>query len=651
MITRRSIQIYIFALTVLAISFSVMFGWLGNFKGLLSIIPGAPTMKFNTAVLFTLSAFGILSSLQKRKQFLILNYLLGGIIVLISFSTLLQYFTNLNFGLDNYFIQDTYSLRYPGRMSRATAICFSLLGTALLTSRSTLKPVKAVTKSCLGLIALISLLVILTYILQSVSSSGVLLFNSMALHTSISFFILSLALSIKNPRNTYVDLLSGTRVGSKLARSLLPVLVILPLILSFSLLHFVDVSKLNTDPGITLYTIAFATIALIYGSWIAYRLNKESDDRKHLESSLIKINEELQSTIRFKRELVRTSPETIMILNLNDQNIRYINKDIYPEEGLTRKKILGTPIVEIIPYVHPRDRERVMEFHKKILKSADDDIHDIELRLQLKPNNWEWFSVRGKIFHRRDEAWVDEYVLLVRNINQQKETQKALINAEKFSIMGDVARTLAHELRNPITSIGMASEVLSKKLEKSQISGGSEKYFKILENSTKTLNDLVNNLLNSSNYNQIILEKCDLAGIVEKTLEKAADRIYLAGIELNKNYKGSFPVLADPDKLEIALLNVIVNASEAVVPDEGIICIEISEKEKDIILRISDNGHGLEKEQKEKLFDAFYTTKKTGVGVGLNSVKNILEEHDSRIEVCSEPNKGTSFFIYFPKVN
>lgn len=628
-----------------------MFGWLGNFKGLLSIIPGAPTMKFNTALLFVLSAIGIVSSIQKSKPFLILNYLLGSIIVLISFSTLLQYFTNLNFGLDNYFIRDPYTVRYPGRMSRATAICFSLLGTALLTSRSTLKPIKAVTRSCLALIALISLLVILNYILQSVSSSRVLLFNSMALHTAISFFILSLALSIKNPRNTYVDLLSGNRVGSKLARSLLPVLVILPLILSFSLLHFVDVSKLNTDLGITLYTIAFATIALIYGSWIAYRLNKESDDRKHLESSLIKINEELQSTIRFKRELVRTSPETIMILNLNDQNIRYINKDIYPEKGLTRKKILGTPIVEIIPYVHPRDRERVMEFHKKILKSANDDIHDIEIRLQLMSNTWEWFSVRGKIFHRRDDSWVDEYVLLVRNINQQKETQKALINAEKFSIMGDVARTLAHELRNPITSIGMASEVLSKKLEKSQISGGSEKYFKILQNSTKTLNDLVNNLLNSSNYNKIVLEKCDLAVIVEKTLEKAADRIYLAGIELNKNYKGSFPVLADPDKLEIALLNVIVNASEAVVPDEGIICIEISEKEKDIILRITDNGHGLEKEQKEKLFDAFYTTKKTGVGVGLNSVKNILEEHDSRIEVCSEPKKGTSFFIYFPKVN
>ncbi|MCM8570426.1 ATP-binding protein [Gramella jeungdoensis] len=361
-------------------------------------------------------------------------------------------------------------------------------------------------------------------------------------------------------------------------------------------------------------------------------------------------DQELKDTIRFKKQLVRTSPETIVILNLNEQNVRYINKDIYPEEGLTRKRILGTPIVEIIPYVHPRDRERVMEFHKKILKSADDDIHDIEVRLQLKPNRWEWFSVRGKVFHRRDELWVDEYVLLVRNINQQKETQKALINAEKFSIMGDMARTLAHELRNPITSIGMATEVLSKKFPDSQ-KNGSLKYFNILNNSTKTLNDLVSNLLNSANYNQTVLKKQDLTEILESTLKKASDRIYLAGIDIQKDYKGSHYVLADREKLEIALLNIIVNASEATVPDEGVISIEIKEEEKDIMLRISDNGHGLEKEEMERLFDAFYTTKKTGVGVGLNSVKNILEEHDSRIEVASEPNQGTCFRIYFPKLN
>ena len=641
-------QVFLLSLIILTVSIAVMIAWLFDIEWLLSLISGAPTMKFNTALLFALSSVGILINIQKNKNLLSLNYLIGTVLILGSLFTLFQYLTELNFGLDNFFISDIYTRQFPGRMSRATAVCFALFGAALITKKSAKRFAKSIAKSCLALIALISLLAILTYILQTVSTGSVLIFNSMALHTAISFFLISLALSLSTPGYTYVDLISGTKVGSKLARNLLPFLVILPLFLSFSLILFVETSKMNTEVGITLYTIAYAAIALIYGSWVSVRLNREAEVRKELERSLIKTNEELKSSVRFKKQLVSTTPETIVILNLNDQNVRYINKDIYPEAGLTKKRILGTPVIEIIPYIHPRDRERVMEFHKKLLKSSDDDVHDIEIRLKLKGNVWEWFSVRGKIFHRRDESWVDEYVLLVRNINQQKETQKALINAEKFSIMGEVARTLAHELRNPITSIGMATDVLNLKLAEIQ-QNGSEKYFKILKNSTKTLDDLVNNLLNSSNYVATVLEKLDLTEIVEKTLEKAADRIYLAGIEIKKNYKGPHIILADSEKLEIALLNIIVNASEAVIPDNGIISIEIIEEEKDLLLRISDNGHGLEEEQMESLFDAFYTTKKTGVGVGLNSVKTILEEHDSRIEVNSELDKGTSFSLYFPK--
>ncbi len=94
-------------------------------------------------------------------------------------------------------------------------------------------------------------------------------------------------------------------------------------------------------------------------------------------------------------------------------------------------------------------------------------------------------------------------------------------------------------------------------------------------------------------------------------------------------------------------MNIIVNASEAMVPDEGVLEFSITKDKEDIILSVSDNGCGLEKEQLEKLFDAFYTQKPNGVGVGLSSVKTILEEHDAKIEVLSEPNKGTTFNLSF----
>ena len=356
--------------------------------------------------------------------------------------------------------------------------------------------------------------------------------------------------------------------------------------------------------------------------------------------------EELKENIRFKQQLVRTTPEVVMIINLNNFNVRYINKDILKEVGLTKENIQGKPLPDILPYVHPRDREKVIELHRNLLKASVDKIFDIEVRLKLKGTDWEWFNVRGKIFRRRDEGWVDEYVLLIRNITEQKNTQKALIKAETFSIQGEVARTFAHELRNPLASIGMVREVLNKKMDDSD----KEKfnmYFNILKRSTETLNDLVSKLLNASNYTPSVLEKGDLSEILTSTLDKAADRIYLAGIKVIKKYDGPYFIMADKEKLEIAILNILVNASEATIPGEGIIEVEIQEKGSDFVLSITDNGHGLEQDQIKRLFEAFYTNKEAGMGVGLSSVKNILEEHDADIEVSSTPKVGTSFHISF----
>lgn len=359
--------------------------------------------------------------------------------------------------------------------------------------------------------------------------------------------------------------------------------------------------------------------------------------------------QELKETVRFKEQLVRTSPDTIMIINLNTLSIRYINKDIFKEGGVTREKVKGMSLEKVLPFVHPRDRDEVMKMHRKLLKSSDDDIIDLEIRLKLQGASWEWFNVRGKIFHRKNENWVDEYVLLLRNISAQKSVQKALLKAEKLSIQGEIARTFAHELRNPLASISMATDVLKKKLEISKI-GGYENYFKILSRSTKTLNNLVGDLLNSSNYSPSILAKEDLAGVIEYTLEKAADRIYLSGIKLEKNYNGPYPIMADKEKLCIALLNIIVNASEAVTPDEGIIQIEIQEHKTDFVLKITDNGHGMDNEEIDRLFEAFYSKKAKGVGIGLSSVKNILEEHDAQIKVSSKPEEGTTFNIFFNNI-
>jgi len=356
--------------------------------------------------------------------------------------------------------------------------------------------------------------------------------------------------------------------------------------------------------------------------------------------------EKFKEAIRFKKQLIRTSPDTILIINLDDYHVRYINQDMLTRAGMTRKRIMGMTLPDMLAYIHPRDREVLIVFHKKILKAQDNDVFECEFRVKTKGNEWEWFSARGKIFNRKNQDWVEEYVLLIRNISEQKNTQRALLNAERLSIQGEVARTFAHELRNPLASIRMAGDVIKNKMDlhHKELLGN---YFEILARSTKVLNNLVSNLLNSSNYTSGKLEKVDLAECVNHTLDMAADRIYLTGIKVIKNYTGPYYIMADTEKLKIALLNLVVNASEATTPDEGIIEFTIKPNKSDFVLSIRDNGIGLEKDQIDKLFDAFYTNKATGIGIGLNSVKNILQDHDAQIKVSSKPNVGTTFNLHF----
>ncbi|MGB7786741.1 MAG: PAS domain-containing sensor histidine kinase [Salinimicrobium sp.] len=646
-VSRRVVQIFLMSGVVVSVASAVLLSWMMNIPAVLSVFSGAPTMKFNTALCFVFSGLGLLSLVKIDKRLNALGAVLASVVVFIGFSSFFEYVLKTDFHIDNLFLQDPYSATFPGRMARTTGLCFAFFGISLLTTRARRPLAKKIHKYSLSFIALISVMAILTYFLQGVTTVRVLVFNTMAFHTAINFLLLSLGLSLTNPRNSYVDFISGVKVGSTLARNLLPFLVIMPLVLGVFILHFSGSEVIDTEFSITLYTMAYALMGMVYTSWISNKLNVEDLERKKLELSLQRSKKELTETVRFKKKLVTTTPEYILIINLSTYSIRFINKDLSQEESLRKEGIEGMPLVKVLPFVHPRDREKLTDLHRKLLKAGDDEVYEVEVRLKFKENKWEWFSLRGKVFQRPDGVWLEEYMLLMHNITNQKKIQKELNKARQFSIQGEIARTLAHELRNPIASIGMARQVLDKALEETE-KVKVEKYLEILDRSNRTLDDLVNNLLNSSKYEPAALSRMDLTEAVENSLQKAADRIYLSGVEVVKNYGGSFYIPGDREKLEIAILNIILNASEATLPDEGIIEIGIESREGEVVLSIADNGEGLEKEQIEKLFDAFYTSKDSGMGVGLNSVKNILEEHQARITVDSEVNQGTRFTIYFP---
>jgi signal transduction histidine kinase len=136
--------------------------------------------------------------------------------------------------------------------------------------------------------------------------------------------------------------------------------------------------------------------------------------------------------------------------------------------------------------------------------------------------------------------------------------------------------------------------------------------------------------------------------VIEKSLKLAEDRIRLREIRVDKQYDHDMPLIAmDKEKLSMALLNVINNAIEAVDARKGILTVQTSRQGTHQVLKISDNGPGISAEDLNKLFDAFHTGKKGGMGLGLTFTQNIVNSHGAKISVDSSPEQGSSFTITF----
>jgi len=238
------------------------------------------------------------------------------------------------------------------------------------------------------------------------------------------------------------------------------------------------------------------------------------------------------------------------------------------------------------------------------------------------------------------------YQGIIHDLTVRKKAEKDMLLAERLSMTGKIARTIAHEVRNPLTNLILALGEL-----KDEMPTGNEAaqlYGDIIGRNANRIEQLIDEMLTSSKPKELNLELTPVDELLEEALALAIDRINLNQIKLERYIAADLPrILVDKEKLKIALLNIIINAVEAMQPSKGILTIKAEMSDRTIIVRISDNGKGIEPEDLDKLFDPFYTNKQDGMGLGLTSTKNILNSHNARIEVKSTINSGTTFCLYF----
>lgn len=246
---------------------------------------------------------------------------------------------------------------------------------------------------------------------------------------------------------------------------------------------------------------------------------------------------------------------------------------------------------------------------------------------------------------------VSEYQNQLRNRIQELDiANKQLVEmkrAEQFATTGRIARTIAHEVRNPLTNIELATSQLSQEIPAKD--ENMDMLFEMISRNSKRINQLITELLNATRFVDLSYKAASINQLVDEALELSKDRIELNKIIVQKNYGNNIPPISvDPEKIKIAFLNLIVNAIEAMKPDGNKILKIVTRLDQNkCILEISDNGVGIDAATVEKLFEPFFTTKSKGNGLGLTNTQNIILNHDATINVESKIGRGTTFIIKF----
>jgi len=225
------------------------------------------------------------------------------------------------------------------------------------------------------------------------------------------------------------------------------------------------------------------------------------------------------------------------------------------------------------------------------------------------------------------------------NIKLREELQRS----EKLKAVGTLAAGMAHEIKNPLTSIKTFTEYLPKKFQQKEF---IDKFQRIVGQEVNKINDIVGQLLDFAKPKPLEIKESNIQSLMDETLDLLSSNFIKHGIKIVRNYTGPFVLKIDRVRIKQAFLNIILNAIDAMKEKGGKLTITIKESRPNSTeISIEDTGCGINKKDLRRLFNPFFTTKETNTGLGLSIVHSIIEKHKGKITVKSEPGKGTIFTL------
>jgi signal transduction histidine kinase len=241
------------------------------------------------------------------------------------------------------------------------------------------------------------------------------------------------------------------------------------------------------------------------------------------------------------------------------------------------------------------------------------------------------------------DGFVRGYVILIKDITRLKELERQHERNLRLIAMGEMAAKIVHEIRSPLCSIELFSNMLSNDLE-----GTSHSKMAVgISTGIKSLNNILTNMLFFAKPQKPSFKDTRISEVVEESVRMLAPLIEVRGIMLSETVTEEV-IYGDSELLKQVFMNIVLNAIQS-MPDGGILEIVTGGNDEFVTVAVSDEGEGIEVENIEKIFDPFFSTKDKGTGLGLAIAHKIMQCHDGFIKAYKKDEKGSTFCVYFPK--
>ena len=331
--------------------------------------------------------------------------------------------------------------------------------------------------------------------------------------------------------------------------------------------------------------------------------------------------------------------EGVIFIDPNDK-VTMCNRGIEKAWKVKREEILNKSVKDgQIPYVGGVASNITESFRKRIETSQHQEI---------KVDDGFIYNTYSAVFDQNGKYWGT--VLTSHDITERKELEHQLLQSERLATIGEMSAKVAHEIRNPLSSISLNTELLYDEIsnDNGERKSDAENLIQSILNEVDTLTAISDEYLQFARFPKLETRPASINEVLIELTKFFNKEIVQRCISLKENYASDLPqILLDTKQIKQAFLNILKNSFES-MPEGGELSITTRLKDENVEVNITDTGSGINRSDIRRVFDPFYSTKVKGTGLGLALTMKTVEGHGGDINCESTIAKGTTMIISFP---